>query len=318
MYNPGLISLLSEILGFPKSSSKGKADLEFNCPYCDEGKNKFNLFIKLDSMIFHCWACGFKGKVHRLLNKFGSDRQREEFKLISPDNVRPVQKQKEEKPQEIISLSSFRSLKYKWPNSLNYIAAIKYLKQRNIDQELIERWDICYSEEGKYKNRIIIPSRSLDGKLEYFVSRDFYGTSKQKYLNPRIDKENLIFGEKFIDWNKPIILTEGVFDAIVCYNAIPILGTNLKVYKRLVKKLIQNKSTVILGFDADKTGKEKEIKVARFLISIGCNVYILPKSKYNEFNDLSQIYNNSGRTGIVTLIKSAQPFDELDAAIATL
>ena len=315
MNNPLLISLLYEIFGLPKSSSRDKPDLQYNCPHCDDNRNKFHLFVNLDKKVFHCWACGYRGSLKKLFSDHGTPRQILEFENLS-SNYRPIKK---EKPQEeVLSLDDFRSLKFRWDDSLNYTAAINYLKKRNINQKIIDRWDMCYAETGKYKNRIIIPSKSLSGKIDYFIARDFYGTSKLKYKNPRLKKDEVIFGEKFIDWNKPIMITEGVFDAIVCYNAIPILGTNIRSYSRLIKNLIYNKSTVILGFDADKTGKEKEIKVARFMIGIGCEVYILPKSRYNEFNDLSEIYNNSGQTGIISLIKSAQPFDELDAAIATL
>ena len=314
-HNPKLISLLYELFGFPRLSSRGKKDLEYNCPHCDGGRNKFNLSIDVDNLIYHCWACGYKGKAHKLFKDFGNPRQILEFNLLNT-KYKPEKIKKED--EEILSLSEFKSLKYNWSPSPNYTAAMKYLRKRNIDQEIINRWDICYSESGKYKNRIIIPSKSLDGKIDYFIARDFFDVTKLKYKNPRLKKDEVIFGEKFIDWNKPIIITEGVFDAIVIYNAIPILGTNIKNYKKLLRNLIYNKSTVILGFDADKTGKEKEIKVAQFLLNLGVIVYILPKTKYNEYNDLSEIYNKEGKKGIINLIKSAQPFDKLDAAIATL
>ena len=38
-------------------------------------------------------------------------------------------------------------------------------------------------------------------------------------------KTNFIFNEHFVDWNKPLFLVEGVFDAIMLRrNAVPILG----------------------------------------------------------------------------------------------
>lgn len=316
-HNKQLTSLLSELFGFPKSNGHGVKDIEYNCPKCDHQRNKFNLSIMTSKNIFHCWACGYKGKTIKLFYDYGTPMQIERYKALGAQAGLKQKNSTLKNEAEQLTLSAFRSLKHKWTDSLNYTAAMKYLANRNIDQDIIDRWDMCYAESGKYRNRIIVPSKSIDGKVDYFIARDFFDTQKSKYFNPRLDKENVIFGEKFIDWRKPVFITEGVFDAIVIYNAIPILGTNLKPYKRLVQKLSQNHSTVILGFDPDTVGQQKQIHVAKYLLNIGCTVYILPKVLYNN-RDLSEIYQQDGRDGIVTLIKSAQEFDELDAAIANL
>jgi len=315
--NRQLTDLLSELFGFPKFSS-GAKDIEYNCPKCDQDRNKFNLSVDVNNKIFQCWACGYKGRAIKLFYDYGSPIHIERYKSLDVNAGLKLQKNNSlEKEAEQLTLSDFRSLKHQWTDSLNYVAAMKYLSRRNIDQTIIDRWDMCYAETGKYKNRIIVPSKSEDGKIDYFIARDFFDTQKAKYFNPQLDKEKIIFGEKFIDWKKPIFITEGVFDAVVIYNAIPILGTNLKPYKRLIQKLSQNRSTVILGFDPDDVGVKKEINVAKFLLNIGCTVYILPKKLYNG-RDLSKIYQDEGKSGIVTLIKSAEEFDELDAAIANL
>jgi len=313
--DPNLIALLSEIFNLPKQVNHAQKDFLYNCPKCDGGRNKFNLSIDVENKIFKCWACGWKGKLSKAVFERGSRGQIERFKALKLSTSSIHKKITVE--TESLSLSAFRSLKHQWKDSINYVAAMRYLRNRNINQEIIDKWDICYAENGKYKNRIIIPSKNLDGKIDYFIARDFYGTSSIKYKNPPLRKSEIIFGERFIDWKKPIFITEGVFDAIVIYNAIPILGTNVKAYKKLVKKLMQNRSTVILGFDSDKIGKQKEISVAKYLIGLGCTVYTLPKELYSE-EDLSEIYKKSGKAGIISLIKSAQSFDELDAAIATL
>jgi len=287
-------------------------DFEYICVKCKH----FHLSVDVESKIFHCWACGYKGKLNNLIFKHGSTSQLERFKALDVNAGLKTKNTKVKNEAEQLTLSAFRSLKHNWNKSLNYRAAMRYLRERNIDQELIDRWDMCYAETGKYKNRIIIPSKSESGVIDYFIARDFYDNQKSKYFNPKLDKEKIIFGEKFIDWKKPIFITEGVFDAIVIYNAIPILGTNLKPYKRLVQKLSQNRSTVILGFDPDDVGQKKEIDVAKYLLNIGCSVYILDKTLYNK--DISEIYKDHGKAGIINLIKSAEEFDELDAAIANL
>ena len=310
-----LVPLLAEIFGFSKEVSRSQKDVLYNCPKCDHGKNKFNLSVYVDKKIFNCWACGYKGRVDKLIYDFGKPIHIERYKALkNTTSSIHITKNVE---TESLSLSAFRSLKHRWTDSINYVAAMRYLSDRNIDQDIINKWDICYAEEGKYKDRIIVPSKNIDGGIDYFIARDFYGTQYTKYRNPKLEKSKIIFGERFIDWKKPIFITEGVFDAIVIYNSIPILGTNIKAYTKLLKKLIENRSTVILGFDSDKIGKKKEIEVAKYLLNLGCTVYTLPKDLYNG-EDLSEIYNHSGRTGIINLIKSAEPFDELAAAILTL
>lgn len=318
-HNRSLVSLLSEIFGFPRSVDHGKKDFEYNCPNCDNGGNKFNLSIDVENGMFHCWACGYRGRNLKLAYDHGDHGQIERMKALTSQagDSMALTNHRKDAEEEKLSLSAFRSLKHKWTDSLNYIAAMRYLASRNITQDIIDKWDMCYAETGKYKNRIIVPSKAENGAIDYFVARDFYDNAKFKYYNPQLDKEVIIFGERFIDWKKPIFITEGVFDAIVLYNSIPILGTNLKPYKRLSQQLIRNRSTVILGFDPDKIGKKKEIDLAKFVLNLGCTVYTLPKDVFGDM-DIAEVYQHYGKAGIIKLIKSSTRFDELDAAIATL
>ena len=50
----------------------------------------------------------------------------------------------------------------------------------------------------------------INGKLNYFVGRDFYA-STLKYKNPPIPKDVIGF-DLYVNWSLPIILVEGVFD----------------------------------------------------------------------------------------------------------
>ena len=86
-------------------------------------------------------------------------------------------------------------------------------------------------------NRIIIPSYDSEGKLNYFVGRDFYN-SNFKYKNPPFPKDIVGF-DLYINWSLPIILTEGVFDAMsIRTNAIPMLSK--KPSKSLLRKIFEN------------------------------------------------------------------------------
>ena len=307
--NKRLLNLLSEIFGYPKKYDHGLVELEFNCPHCDNGKNKFNLAVNTNLHKFQCWACKYRGNIWRLVGDHGTDDQKSRYKSFMFNTDDKV----EEKEKEVISLSSFRSLKTEWKDSIDYKAAMRYLNSRGITKETIDKWDICYAESGKYKDRIIIPSKRLNGKTDYFVSRAFYDSVEPKYKNPDGDKSDLIFGEKFIDWTKPVFLTEGVFDALALYNAVPILGKNIRGYKRLLNKILENKTDIILCFDDD--AKSDTIKIANYLKNFKIKVYILEHTKYN---DVAEAFEKEGKKYIIDMIRRAKEYDELEYTVRNL
>ena len=306
-----LVNLLGEMFGFPRKFSHGQVEIEFNCPHCDNHRNKFNMVVNTDNHVFQCWACGYRGKADKLFWDYGSDRQKQEWKKID----RPTFSMDKPKKDEPLVLTGFRSMKMEWKDSLTYRAAVKYLKKRNIGPELVDKWDICYAEDGRYGNRIIIPSRALDGRMEYFVARDIFDTQKLKYNNPPSEKGNVIFGEKFIDWGKPVVITEGAFDALVLYNAVPLLGSKIEGHKKLLRKIFDCNTPIILGFDDDTAGRKATMRVGKYLMNLGVSIYNI---QGNEFGDLAKAYEMRGKEYIVELIRNAQPFDELDMAIANM
>jgi len=308
--NKKLVNLLAEIFGFPRKFDHGNVEIEYNCPFCDNNRNKFNLVVNTDHHIFHCWACGYKGKIEKLLWDFGQPRHLEVYGKVG--NQAWEREPKEKMPSESISLTGFRSLRVEWKDSLVYNAAMRYLRNRNIGKELINKWDICYSEYGRYSDRVIIPSRSLDGKVEYFVARDIFDTQKLKYNNPPSEKENIIFGEKFIDWHKPVVITEGAFDALVLYNSVPLLGSKIEGHKKLIKKIFECRTPIILGFDDDEAGRLATLRIGKYLMNLGVPIYTIIG---NEYGDLAKAFERRGKEYIVGLIRNAQPFDEIDVAI---
>ena len=99
--------------------------------------------------------------------------------------------------------------------------AIVYLKNRGITLVDIIRYGMGYCEEGLYANRIIVPSYSSDGELNYFVGRDIY-EGGMKYKNPPVSKD-VIGLEIYLLIGMNQLFYEGVFDAIFpkkCYTSI--------------------------------------------------------------------------------------------------
>jgi DNA primase len=135
----------------------------------------------------------------------------------------------------------------------SYSKAMKYLKNRGIKSYDIERYDIGYCDKGDYAGRIIVPSFDVDNKLNYFLARDFTGNAYLKYKNPPVSKDVVVF-ENQIDFSEPLILCEGVFDAMaIRRNAIALLGKNIpsKLKMRLVEHGVKEVS-IVLDNDAYK------------------------------------------------------------------
>ena len=238
-----VINILNGVLGVG-TSMKNDEQAHY-CPFCHHHKKK--LQINLKTQYWHCWVCDAKGrKIQRLLKRLHVDsRKLKKIYEIYGDDYVVYSKETEEEKVELRLPSEFKSL-LKVPTGKVkpvYRKALRYVKDRGITKEDITRYNIGYCDTGMYSNRIIIPSYDSDNRLNYFIARSIHSEEKFKYKNPPVSK-NVIMFENQINWNEPITLVEGVFDAMaVKRNAIPILGKfipktlNDTIYKKGVQSI---------------------------------------------------------------------------------
>jgi len=268
MYQKGLLlNLLYTVLG--RYEEKKRHNVSFRCPFCYHHKNKLN--INLENQKWHCWVCNAKGrKIIYLLLKINASQDIIDEILKNIGEYRNYSKDKNEKTHYNVSLPKCFKPLWKKQDDIIYKHAIKYLHKRNIGKRDILRYNIGYCSDGAFVNRIIIPSYDVNSKLNYFIARDIFPNSKFKYKNPNASKNTVIF-ELFVSWNKPIILCEGVFDAIaIKRNVIPLLGKFPS--KTLIKKIIQNKvNEIYIALDDD--AKLDSIKLSKFFMNYGIQVY---------------------------------------------
>jgi DNA primase len=127
--------------------------------------------------------------------------------------------------------------------------AYRYLQSRGITDEMIVKFKIGYTATGDYAYRIIVPSFNKEGVLNYFTARSFV-PKKMKYKNPPVPKDEIIFGENNIDWERDIYVCEGVFDSFFLDNPIVMLG---KKMSELMFSTIYNKANgnIIICLDED-------------------------------------------------------------------
>jgi len=275
--------ILNETLG--NYIDKGH-EFVFSCPSCDHHKRKFS--VNLDKNVFKCWVCDYRGRnIRRVIRRFGSYLQLQKWDSISDradlerfadlfdEHKLERGSQKVQLPEEFISLTSD-----KVPATGRH--AMKYLDSRGITKADILKWKIGFCFEGEFRNRIVIPSFDEDGDCSYFIARSYTGDS-YKYKNPRASKD-IVFNDLFIDWNKDLVLVEGVFDALIAGNAVPILGSTLRSGSDLLRKIVRNDTPIYVALDPDAAKKER--RIIEMLLRYDIELYKIDVSGYEDIGSM--------------------------------
>lgn len=281
--NAALLVLVESVLGKGQVTSKG--NYAFKCPFCSHHKNKLEVSLRTTAKkenFWHCWVCDAKGKTIRALFKQAQaspDKFKDLSLLIQPTAVNDNSTSNEVivLPAEFISLTNPLShiLNEKGLDRVAQIEskhAFRFLNKRGITVDDIIKYNIGFCKEGPYAGRVIIPSYDANGMLNYFVARA-YKDSDRKYKNPPVASKEIIGLELYINWNAPIILCEGMFDAItIKRNCIPLLGKVL--HNKLMEKIVKsNVDRIYIALDND--AKKDALKHAEKLMSYGKEVYMV-------------------------------------------
>jgi DNA primase len=301
MYNNHLLELLEQVLG---SGYRLKNDeISFHCKFCNHHKKK--LQVNLETQKWHCWVCNSGGqKIVQLLKKLNVSHNIIKSVLELLDEYVSYDVQKSKKTEHGLTLPKCYTPLYIHSDNIIRKHALNYLKHRGITQREIIRYQIGYCIDGEYKNRIIVPSYDKDGNINYFVARDIFPNSRMKYKNPPVSR-NIIPFELFVSWEHPIVLCEGVFDAIaIKKNAIPLLGKFPS--KKLIIKIIESGVTdIYIALDDD--AKEDALKLSEFMMGYGKKVYLMDMDTKDPsdlgFRQFWKQIENTKQTGFSDLIR---------------
>ena len=248
--NEALVELLEDVLGDHGLHYPNRGQISFNCPVCDDDRNKHNLEVNYIDNVFKCWSCGDSEGTHgplgKLFDKYGNKKHKKLYQVLKPETV-----VKREKPKKQLKLpEGFTLFKDSSPVYPVRKAAINYLHNRGITDLMIEKYQIGFCDKGDHAGRIVIPSYDSNGELNYYIARSWNPMSRAKYKNPEQEKDKIIFWENLIDWNKDIYLVEGAFDGLFVENSIPMLGKHMSelLFNTIYKKA---KGDVIICLDAD-------------------------------------------------------------------
>ena len=264
-----IITLLESVLGKGKINSND--NVAFHCPFCHHNKKK--LECNIVTQYWHCWVCNAAGrKLAVLFRKLNVQREKiaKLINLLDDVEYKPT---KTTTDTPVLQLpEGYRPLWILQEMSPEYRNAIYYLKKRNITIHDILKYRIGYCRKGPYKGKIIIPSYDANGSLNYFVARAYYEEDKFKHKNPPASKDIVGF-ELHINWNMPIVLVEGAFDAIaIKRNAIPLFG---KTISNTLKKRIVEKGVKEIYICLDKDARKQALEAAEYFMANGITVYFV-------------------------------------------
>ena len=274
MVNELLVNLVNSVLGSGKRTARGNQ--AYTCPFCHHHKPKLEVNFtenKQGNNPWACWTCGKKGKTIKSLFKqvqVDASYFQELGKLVknvSVDDIGEVKQNILELPKEFQTFIGNKDIIARH--------ALAYLKKRNISNQDILKYNIGYCNSGQFNNMIVIPSYDDNGKLNYFTARSFEKNPYTKYRNPETSRDIIPF-ELFINWELPIILCEGPFDAMsIKRNAIPLFGKNIQ--PTLMKKLVESKvQKIYIALDND--AMKQALGFCEQLLDIGKEVYLVELS----------------------------------------
>jgi len=259
--------ILERLLGISLKTAKGEH--LFHCPFCLHRKKKLSVNLGTKFGVWKCWVCHRAGRrLTSLLHAINAPiNDIQKIREIDPE-YRKYYKSEPDVPQ-VISLPTEYMPLWKPQQTYKYRHALSYLLSRGFNVNDILKHRIGYCESGPYADRLIIPSYDKTHQLNYFVSRSFYPDSSFKYKNPPISKNIIVF-ENMINWKLPIVLVEGVFDAItIRRNAIPLLGKFIG-HTLLETLLVQRPPMIYVCLDKD--AQEDAYDLCSMLRSYGLEV----------------------------------------------
>lgn len=255
--------------------------MRFCCPICDKGK-KYNLEIcinekSLQYKKYNCWGCSLKGNIRSLLRAYSDSqdwRMDAEFKI--DNDVAAAYYNRNKKSDDEIQL----------PDGTMSFAFHKEVKEyltytRGIPEKLLKERNVlyCFSKDDPLYNHIIFPFYE-EGKLIGYTVQDF-GT--KRYKNMR--NLNFVAYAEFINWEFPIIITEGIYDCFSTINAIPLFGINLS--KELLKRVKDKK--IILALDNNnEISIEEKLEIIKKLREWGASMIVV--FELGEYKDLNEYY----------------------------
>lgn len=274
----------------------------FYCPFCHHHKKK--LSINFSKRKWKCWVCDAKGSslISLCIKLHIPKEQLVQLKSLLHDEIGINIEQDLAENVHLSLPAEFHPL-WKQDRGMEYKTALKYVSERSLTAGDVFNYNIGFCASGLYGGRIIVPSYDAEGNLNFFVGRDYTGNTKLKYKNPPVSK-NIIGFENHINWKYPIVLCEGVFDAMtIKQNAVPLFGKTLS--NKLRQKILdENVQEIYVALDKD--AREDALKIVQYLVKEGRTPYLVEMQDKDPnvigFKEMHHLLTDTPKAGYMELL----------------
>jgi hypothetical protein len=273
------IAILKEI--FPDFIlRKGGTEFVCRCPSkaCKSDPRYFlkrKLEISLSGDFFACWRCHYRGHMVQLLRQCANASQKMRYSKFVGLKV-----EQDQGIEEFSLPTEYKFVLDHYRSDSLAKTVYDWLINEGVSEQTILQNRVGYLKEGSLANRVIFPSYDENCELNYFTTRHLFLKNQYRWLKCSRSSKANVWNELFIDWNRPLIVTESVktylkfFDKdknIVCNNGVG-LNENYKLFSKI---LMDSSSEVIVAFDPGTTQEAfalseglsrfgRETRIARF------------------------------------------------------
>ena len=244
--------------------------IEITCPFC--GDPSYHLGIS-PQLLFHCWRCGEKGTIVKLLMELQSISYHKALKQAGEFDVKWAESFKRDLKEQLNHNILPKEAKIEIPNNHT-----SYLRGRNYDPAyLSSSFQILgVGALGKYKFRIIAPC-TLQGRTVNFTALAVLG-QEPKYLH--CPNEEAIVPMKSLLYNidnvgKAMVVVEGVTDVWRIGNgSVAIMGMEFS-QEQLALISMSGVKNVFIMFDSGIVEQKKANRLALNLSGIVDHVEVI-------------------------------------------
>jgi len=276
--NDPVLDLLKQKAVYFSISGKDYVTKCFNPEHADS-----NPSFRIDrvSGIAHCFSCGFKTNIFKF------------YGLLTNNTSIRVAKLKDKLKALQVSTEGLEPLDGARPVNSVF---------RGISTQTLKYFGAFETDRvDKMEDRIIFPVKDIRNKTVCYVGRHSLSNGNPRYVNYPSGVTIPLFPTRFSEKHKTIVLVEGIFDMLNCYdkglhNVVCTFGTT-KLLTDVPEKLLSFKvmgiQKVFILYDGDTAGREAARKIKPLIEESGfmCEIIDLPEG--DDPGIISQDYVDS-------------------------
>jgi len=295
-----ILAFLQDNFGDIKHTSSG--EIRINSPFADD--RKFHMYINPDKGVVHDFKSGYSAGFASFVGEYLDLGSRAAIShLIQNYSGRG-------------SLNDFSITEYLEtakelviPEGLYWFAdegsgpihrqAYHYLTKRNVPLEVIDDLGYIYEPGSEYNKMIFIPFYE-EGKLVYFICRDFTDKNYLRYNFPHdLNSKQYVYNIDKVE--DEVFIFEGVFDAFMLKDQVGTAMLSADLGKEQATKILDRApKNIIFVPDNDEAGKSTLDKNIKLLLkykppSLDLTIWIYTLTRTKDFAETGDNYINIKR-----------------------